>query len=105
MDNFEGYLKRSELKTNKVGFLIDMFKETHINAPEDDFDRLNGRMAGIYKYAKGDMVIIIKSIWRSCADSIQGSHLDYITKSVRACMKQSSKTQVKLSGHAGMETD
>lgn len=104
MDSFEGYIKRERLTTNKVGFLIDMFKETHTNAPTVDFERLSGRMAGIYKLCKGHIEYAIEAIWCSCAKKIDGSHLDYITKSVRARIKV-NKSSVKLTGHAGMEVD
>jgi hypothetical protein len=103
MDSFDGYEKRERLTLNKVGLLIDMFKETHTNAPKSDFERLNGRMAGIYKLCKGHTEYAIEAIWCSCAKKIEGSHLDYITKSVKARAK--IKGNVKLIGHAGMEVD
>jgi hypothetical protein len=105
MDSFEGYLKRGELTPNKVGFLIDTFKETHLKAPQSDFDRLSGRMAGLYRMSKGNTGIILEAIWCSCSKTLQGSHLDYITISVKARMKANRMNQPKLEGHAGMETD
>jgi hypothetical protein len=104
MDSFEGYLKRSKVTPNKVGLLIDMFTETHTNAPQSDFIRINGRMAGIYKQAKGNTDVIIRAIWCSCAKDTFGSHLDYIQKAVQGYMK-SQPSKAILKGHAGMETD
>jgi len=105
MEKFEVYLTKSRETKNKVGFLIDTFKETHSNIPESDLINLNGRMAGLYKTCKGNTEEILGAIWRSCSIEITGSHLDYITKSALGSIKKKTRVMVKVEGHAGMETD
>ena len=104
METFGNYLIKSKAEKNKVGFLVDAFKEIHTNAPKMDLDRLGGRMAGLYKSCQGNTELLLKIIWCSVTQNIQGSHLDYITKSANSIMK-SNKKATKLEGHAGMETD
>jgi hypothetical protein len=104
MESFENYIKRSQIEPNKVGILVDAFREIHTSAPKSDLDNLGGRMAGIYKLAKGNTELILKAIWCSSTQNIKGSHLDYITKSTKAYLRNQI-TNTKLEGHAGMETD
>jgi hypothetical protein len=106
MDSFENYCVRNRLTTNKVGFLIDAFREIHTNAPESDAKVLAGRMAGIYKMTQGNTEVVLKLIWRSSAERIKGSHLDYIQKAVKGyLLTVNGCKKLKLEGHAGMETD
>jgi hypothetical protein len=105
MEKFEVYLEKSKETKNKVGFLIDTFKETHSNIPPSDLINLNGRIAGLYKTCKGDTEAILKAIWCSCSIEIYGSHLDYITKSALGSIKKKPRSMISLKGHAGMETD
>ena len=64
--------------TNKVSFIVDIFKGLHPEAPPEDFKELGGRIAGIIKQARGEYLLVLQAIWKSSADGIIGSHLNYI---------------------------
>jgi hypothetical protein len=102
MKSFDDYTESISASTNKVGFLITMFKELHPHAPQSDMVALSGRVAGIVKLSKGNTAAILKAIWCSSAQELKGSHLDYITKSVASQIKN---TKSALEGHAGMEVE
>lgn len=72
-------LKKDAMESkNKVGFLVDTFIALHNDALPEDFDKIGGRMGGILNKAGKDYLIVLQAIWKSSADPIIGSHLNYI---------------------------
>lgn len=68
---------------DKVAFLVDVFKVLHNDAPPEDFEKLGGRLAGITNQAGKDYLIVLQAIWKSSADGIVGSHLNFIQAIVK----------------------
>lgn len=91
---------RGELNksTNKVGFLVTIFKNLHSHAPPEDFEDIGGRIAGILKLISNDHGYLLKLIWQTAAADIAGSHLNYISGIVRK-MHRDIATEYADSGH------
>ena len=90
---FVVYLSELRTEPNKVGYLMDAFKEIHSNLPSEDLETktLAGKMAQIWKLCNKDSGRALQLIWKSSADNPVGSHLDYIlgmVKNVRFNNKQ-----------------
>jgi hypothetical protein len=78
LKSFNQLKKEVNESKNKVAFLIDIFMVLHSDAPPDDFEKLGGRMAGILNQAGKDPIIVLQAIWKSSADGIVASHLNFI---------------------------
>jgi hypothetical protein len=66
--------------TNKIGVLVNAFKEWHTEAPIEDFRAIGGRIAGILKTMNNDYGYLLEIMWLSVPRSPNGSHLSYIQK-------------------------
>jgi hypothetical protein len=62
----------------KIGVLVDAFKQWHHEAPDEDFNNIGGRIAGICKSMNNDYGYILEILWTSVPRSPNGSHLNYI---------------------------
>lgn len=82
--SFSEWLEYLEKTSNKVGALVDVFKQLHSNAPTEDMGpQLGGRIAALYKLASKDYRRLLQSMWLAAATPIVGSHLSYIQGMVR----------------------
>ena len=68
---------------NRIAVLVDIFRTWHEDASPGDAENIGGRMAGIYKLARGDINVVLDAIWEARGQKA-GSHLDYITRIVTA---------------------
>jgi hypothetical protein len=66
--------------SNKIGVLVNAFKEWHTEAPQEDFNGLGGRLSGICKTINNDYGYLLELLWSSVPRSPNGSHLNYIQK-------------------------
>jgi hypothetical protein len=78
--NFNQLRNRAIESQNKVAFMVDVFKTLHDDAPPEDFKQLGGRLAGILKQANNDYCHVLQIMWKTSADGIMGSHLNWIQK-------------------------
>ncbi len=77
-------LKKEAMENkDKVAFLTEVFKVLHNDAPPEDFIKLGGRLAGIVNQAGKDYLIVLQAIWKSSADGIVASHLNFIQAIVK----------------------
>lgn len=97
---FKDYNFLSKNSKNKVGFLMECFKRLHSDAPEEDFDNLNGKMARIWILLRRDTGYAIKVIWDTCSANIVGSHINYILAIVNK-----NKKQVGVASKAGINNE
>jgi len=63
---------------NKVGMLVQAFRQFHAGAPAEDLESCGGRIADWWKRKSRDTRYILRAIWDTAAIRIEGSHLNYI---------------------------
>ena len=68
---------------NRIAVLVNIFRTWHEDASPGDAENTGGRMAGIYKLARGDIKMVLDAIWEARGQKV-GSHLDYITRIIVA---------------------
>jgi hypothetical protein len=83
--SFKGTLESTD-NGNRVGVLVNAFKEWHTNAPQEDIENCGNRFAGMLK-TTNDATFILSKIWDTSSREIVGSHLNYI----QGCLKQKTK--------------
>lgn len=81
--SFEAWKSRLAPGKNPVAVLVDAFRVLHPGAPSEDLAGLGGRLAGMVRDHPGDQGYILKLIWNTASQDIQGSHLNYIQKALK----------------------
>jgi len=87
---------------NQIGFLVNVFKRLHPDAPQEDIDGCGGRIAVWWKRKSRDTRYILGVIWDTAAREIKGSHLNYIDATL---FPKTGSNGNKNNGNNGQDPD
>lgn len=93
LDCFNDWVLLLDDIDDKISVLVMAFRTLHPGAPEEDFKVAGDRLAGIGRMVSKDWRFVLAKIWVTSANSITGSHLNYIQGAIRYA-KDNGKTPV-----------
>jgi hypothetical protein len=101
--SFTDYLEASKQSKNKVAFLTLAFVSLHNHAAPEDLESPFSRIAGIWAAGHKDTARVLQIIWKTSADGIVGSHLNYINAIICKDSAKFSKPVDRSHDHLGMK--